>query len=186
MDPLSLSTIGAETLTMGIQFLYAQAGELLKRWRERREGGDAGQALPAPEAGSAVLRNEPQGLTVDDAALERLAPEIRELRASLAEYAEGIEKVAPDNTGLVQVTDALRAALECVLGEDLTFQGEERPAHDPDVGVEVTVDDVAGYVAGIRANQLVDGRLRVDVKAKRVLPGGRVVGADFTGEPEEP
>src|SRR5947199_10744351 len=36
VDPLTLSTIGAVALTEGIKFLYEQAGEVLKRWRERK------------------------------------------------------------------------------------------------------------------------------------------------------
>ena len=37
VDPLTLSTIGAVALTEGIKFLYEQAGEVLKRWRERKD-----------------------------------------------------------------------------------------------------------------------------------------------------
>jgi len=38
-DPTTLSAaaIGAAALTEGIKFLYGQAGEILKRWRERKD-----------------------------------------------------------------------------------------------------------------------------------------------------
>jgi len=37
IDPLTISAIGAVAITEGIKFLYGQAGELLKRWRERKD-----------------------------------------------------------------------------------------------------------------------------------------------------
>ena len=43
MDPLTLSAIGGTILVEGIKFLYGQAGELLKSWRERRQKGDAAE-----------------------------------------------------------------------------------------------------------------------------------------------
>ena len=45
VDPLSLSAIGAVALTEGIKFLYEQAGEVLKRWRDRKDAG--AKAAPA-------------------------------------------------------------------------------------------------------------------------------------------
>jgi hypothetical protein len=42
---LTAASIGAVALTEGIKFLYGQAGELLKRWRERKE-------QTGPESGS--------------------------------------------------------------------------------------------------------------------------------------
>jgi hypothetical protein len=38
-DPFSAAALGGVVLTEGIKFLYRQAGEVLKRWRERRETG---------------------------------------------------------------------------------------------------------------------------------------------------
>lgn len=37
VDPLTISAIGAVAITEGIKFLYGQAGEILKRWRERKD-----------------------------------------------------------------------------------------------------------------------------------------------------
>ncbi len=37
VDPLSITAIGAVAITEGIKFLYGQAGEILKRWRERKD-----------------------------------------------------------------------------------------------------------------------------------------------------
>ena len=37
VDPLTLSAIGVVAITDGIKFLYGQAGEILKRWRERKD-----------------------------------------------------------------------------------------------------------------------------------------------------
>ena len=38
-DPFTLGAVGAVVLTEGIKFLYGQAGEALKRWRERKAAG---------------------------------------------------------------------------------------------------------------------------------------------------
>ena len=179
MDPLSLSMIGGQTLTLGIQFLYAQAGEVLKRWRERRDGDEPEAAVATAEVGTAGLQQKPEDLTVDFAALEHLGPEILKAQAALAEYAEGISAVGTDNANLVRVTDALRSALEKVLGQDLTLEGEKRPEGGADIGVKLSVDDVVGYVAGVLADGTVDGRIRVDINAGRV--SGRLVGTDLTG-----
>ena len=40
-DPFTLSSLGAVAITEGIKFLYAQAGQVLKRWREKREQQEA-------------------------------------------------------------------------------------------------------------------------------------------------
>lgn len=180
MDPLSLSMIGGQTLTLGIQFLYAQAGEVLKRWRERRDGAEPEATVATAEVGAAGLQQKPGDLTVDFSALDRLGSEIREARAALAEYADGIETVGTDNEGLLRTTEGLRTALEKVLGQNLTLEGEERPK-GADIGVKLSVDDAAGYVAGLLAEGTVDGRVRVDVNVGVVRPDARVIGADLTG-----
>ena len=38
-DPFTLAAVGAVAITEGIKFLYGQAGEVLKRWRERKAAG---------------------------------------------------------------------------------------------------------------------------------------------------
>jgi hypothetical protein len=34
---ITLAVVGTAALKEGVKFLYGQAGELLKRWREKRE-----------------------------------------------------------------------------------------------------------------------------------------------------
>src|SRR4029453_12668768 len=50
-DPLTLAAVGALALAEGIKFLYGQAGEVLKRWRERKATAATG---PTPVASEPV------------------------------------------------------------------------------------------------------------------------------------
>ena len=45
-DPLTLTGVGVIALTEGIKFLYGQAGEALKRWRERKAAGKNADVEP--------------------------------------------------------------------------------------------------------------------------------------------
>lgn len=181
MDPLSLSAIGAQALGLGIQFLYSQAGEVLKRWREHRDGGQPEPVLAPSPAGTEAIATAPQAASIDFAALDRLEGEIRGLRSALGEYAEGIEPTDPTNVDLLEVTDALRCSLERVLGEDLTFKGEERQVATLDVTASMDLDAVAGYAVNVLADATTQGRIRSRVRAKTVLPGGEILGVDLTG-----
>jgi hypothetical protein len=56
VEPFSLGVLGAVAATEGIKFLYAQAAEVLKRWRERRACRDAEADAPiAVDAAAASL-----------------------------------------------------------------------------------------------------------------------------------
>ena len=45
-DPVTFSTLGGLAASEGINFLYGQAAELLKAWRERRGRVAAGESRP--------------------------------------------------------------------------------------------------------------------------------------------
>jgi hypothetical protein len=181
MDPLSISTLGAESLKLGIQFLYNQAGEILKRRRELEDDGAATSVPTAPGA-SLILARDTSPLVVDVAALGRIGPQIEQLWSALGVYAGEIRSIDPDDPHLAELAESLRRCLEAVLGQDLTFSGE----HDRqrlDIGVRVQVEDVAGYVAGVLARGGADGQIRAEVKARNVLRGGRLVGVESREEP---
>jgi hypothetical protein len=173
-DPLTAAAIGGVVLTEGIKFLYKQAGEVLRRWRERRD-----------DAGSAVVRatlRPPEGLlqgTVepveprdDQAAL--LEEELRQARRLLADYAEAITVPRPGDHLVAEQADTLRRLLEAVYGQRITFRGEQRSPSGPLVTGEIDVKQVAGDAAAIRARAVTGGEVRGSAKTERVEEGGKL------------
>src|SRR4051794_32229217 len=98
VDPLSATAIGAVVLTEGIKFLYNQAGELLKRYRERKEGATAA-AGPEPllRLPAALVQGESSPALPDYAVLGQLEQSLRDARRSLADFAEGIATPRADD-----------------------------------------------------------------------------------------
>jgi hypothetical protein len=177
VEAVTLAAIGAVALSEGVRFLYDQAGEAIRWWRERRAEPDA-EARPLPVVDDAPVDLEPA--TVDTAALERLEPDIRALRAALRPYVDDIDPdpVDPADADLVAVVDALRRAMEAVLGQRIRFRGEaDRPA-GPEISGQVDVEQVAGYAAAVRVRTLADGRIVGTARARRVEQGGEIVGVD--------
>jgi len=190
-DPLTLTAVGAVVLTEGIKFLYQQAGEVLKRWRERKDAGKSAATEPAEvELPSAAFEGQLEQPQVNLEAVERLEQDLRDLRAAVADYAQGIDNVDPRNEQLLQTTDALRHAMEAVYGQRITFLGEPRAASGSSVTGEANVDEVQGYVAGLRASKIIGGTVTGRVTAKIVRPGAQAVGLDVgtigpdSGSPE--
>ena len=178
-DPLTLTAVGAVVLTEGIKFLYQQAGEVLKRWRERKDAGKSATTEPAEvELPSTAFDGQLERPQVNLEAVERLEQDLRDLRAAVADYAQGIDNVDPRNEQLLQTTDALRHAMEAVYGQRITFLGEPRAASGPSAVGEANVDEVLGYVAGLRASKIVGGSVTGRVTAKRVEAGGQAIGLD--------
>lgn len=176
-DPLTLTVLGAVALTEGIKFLYGQATELLKRRRERK---DAAKTIEVEAAAVPELEGElKQPLVADVEALDRLEPDLRELRKALADYAEEIEPAEPGDQKLLETTDAVRQILEAVYGQRITFRGEQRPTSGPLVTAKINIDTVAGYAAGVRAKTVSDGVIAVDASAKEVSEGGQFIGVDI-------
>lgn len=182
VDPFTLSAIGAVAVTEGIKFLYGQASELIKRWLDHKEA--------AKNASSQLSATEPVDVKLPDVfdgqlthpqihydVMDRIGDQLRELRKDLADYADGIEKVNMDDKGLLQTVDALRQSVEAVYQQRLTFKGEQRAPSGPVAESSIDVDEVAGYVAGIRARHIA-GDVKVDAHAKRVDQGGQFIGID--------
>lgn len=178
-DPLTLAAVSALVLTEGVKFLYGQAGEALKRWRERK----AADTAAAEEPGPAPLPPD----VFDGRLLEpyldldkvgALEQELRDLRSAVADYAQGIDDVDPGDRGLLAAIDGLRRVMEAVYGQRITFKGEPRPSSGVQVVAEAKVDEVRGYVAGLRAKHIIRGAALGRVEAKTVGPDGQAVGID--------
>lgn len=198
-DPFTLAAIGAVALTEGIKFLYRQAGDALQRWQQRKDANRAGGTEPVdarlPEAAFEGRLEHPQ---VHFDAVQRLEPALLDLRHAIAEYADGTYKVDPGDQRVLQAVDGLRQAMEAIYGQRITFRGEPRPASGPVAAGEVKVDHVLGYVAGLRARDIISGSATGRVEAGTVHPGGTAVGLDVgtvgsppgrssrqTGDPDE-
>ncbi len=174
MEPITLAVVGATVLAEGIKFLYSQAGEAIKRWHDRRDE-------PVPVVAGAPVEGKLGAAKIEPAAMERLEGEIVELRRALAPYVDDVAPatVDPSNAHLIEVAEGLRRSLEAVLGQRIRFKGETGEPSGPLVEGEVNVDDVLGYVAGVRARSIEAGVVRGTVRTTTVGSGGQAVGVDL-------
>lgn len=197
-DPFTLAGVGAVALAEGIKFLYRQAGDALKRWRQRKDArGVAGTEPVDAQLPADAFEGQLEDPQVHFDAVQRLEPALVDLRHAVADYAEGIDEVDPGDQRLLQTVDGLRQVMEAVYGQRITFQGEPRPGSGPVAVGEVKVDNVLGYVAGLRAREIISGSATGRVEAGTVHPGGTVIGLDAgtvgsppwrsrqTGDPDE-
>jgi hypothetical protein len=177
-DPFSAAAVGGVLITQGIKFLYKQAGEVLARWRQRRDKGgtDAQDARLRPPEGLLEGTVEPVEPRDDQAGL--VENELREIRRLLADYADGIEVPKPGDHLVAEQADALRRLLEAVYGQRITFKGEQRPPSGPLVIGEIDVKQVAGDAAAVRAKVISSGEVRGSAKAERVEEGGKLTGVE--------
>ncbi|MFJ9889328.1 hypothetical protein ACIQRW_26175 [Streptomyces sp. NPDC091287] len=183
MDPITLAGITAVALNEGVRFLYDQAGEVLRNYRERRA---ATTELPpelfessSAEAGESGESGESRELVADLDTVARLESELRGLRRDLGEYGQGVDLVDPRDSEVLALVDGLRRTLEAVYGAPIVFLGEPRPdAVRIRGGVEV--QEVRGYVAGVRGLPASGGDITGTVRADTVEEGGRAIGVDLT------
>src|SRR5437764_3576134 len=111
LDPVSLSALGAVALTEGIKFLYEQAGEVLKRWRERKDAAnDTTKELPKAEPVAVTLPPVFEGQLVNPQihydVVEKLEKQLREVKTNLSGYADESDKVDTTDKALLQQIDA--------------------------------------------------------------------------------
>lgn len=184
-ETITLAAVGSAALTEGIKFLYGQAGEVMNRWRERKEKAANGVVV-APEHAEladidlpAAFEGELVSPAIHFDALERIEGNLTDLRKQLSGYADGTYLVGPDDRELLEATDALRRLLEAVYGQRITFKGERRASSGPVFEGEIEVDQVAGYAAAVRAKLVEGGTIRAKGKATRVESGGTFVGVDL-------
>ena len=185
-DPatLALASVGKFALTEGVKFLYAQAGELLKWWRERKAGKrDDDAAKPAAEEvrveAPSVIEGGAFEARPNVEALGRLEGELRALRGDLLEYVEGVDAGDRTNPAFLGRVDALRRALEVIYRHPLTFTGEERADSGPSVDVSIDAASVAGYITGVRARELAGGSVSSKMRFGRVESGADITGVDL-------
>jgi hypothetical protein len=179
MDPLTLSALGAVALTEGIKFLYGQAGEILKRRRERKKAAEEAsleaEREPIAIRDPGILAGELKPAVIDFDAADRLEGDLAAFSQQLGNYANGLEEVDPGNEDLLRATDALRRSVEAIYQQRITFEGEDRPPSGPVIDGRIDVYEVAGYVAVVRAEVVEGGRLTGSIEADVVREGGEAV-----------
>jgi hypothetical protein len=181
--PLTLAGLGSIALSEGVKFLYSQAGELLKRWRDRHDKAaqsttPPAQTEPADVTLPAVFQGQLEKPTIHHDALEKAEEPLRALRKDLSDYADDIEPIDPKNPALLEHIDALRRLLEAVYQQPLTFVGEDRAPADLAVGGKIDVGTVVGYAAAVRARTIKSGNIHGEARADRVEQGGQLIGVD--------
>jgi hypothetical protein len=173
-EPFTLAAVGTLALTEGVKFLYSQAGELLKRWRDRDKNLENAVDVKLP---STAFTGDLGTVMPDMQALSTLVGPLRELRTALAEYAQGVDPLDPTDAGVLGQVNALRRAIEAVYRQRLTFVGEAAEPSGIPVQGSVSAQEVLGYVAGLRAHRIT-GTASGTVDVDRVGPGGTAVGLD--------
>ena len=182
-DPITLSVIGGVALTEGVKFLYAQTGEVLKRWRERRKEEEKGTEhsdqtavvdvkLPEVFEGNSF---EPK---IHFEVVERLEPQLRAVSQELSFYANETDPMDPADEELLTRLDVLRRMLEAVYQQRITFKGEQRTVSGTMVEGVIDVEKVEGYVAAVRAGTINGGKVIGTAKAKEVAPSGKLIGIE--------
>jgi hypothetical protein len=126
-----MAALGSTALSEGIKFLYSQAAEALRRWRERQEKPAARQ--PASQPTPPVFSEDGNSLSFHLDKVEALEEPLRKLMHSLADYAAGTKPVNPGHSELMAAVNALRLAMEQVHQHALTFKGEQRSPSGPDL-----------------------------------------------------
>jgi hypothetical protein len=180
---ISLAAVGTVALTEGVKFLYGQAAELLKRWRERR---DATKTTPSQAAESAVVElpadvfegqlSAPQ---IHYDKLTQVEPRLKELVRKIVPYQIDPESIDAKDENLLKAIDGLRRTLEVIYQQRLTFKGETgRPASGPfiDIEGEVEVEHALGDVAGVRIDKLTEGTVRGKATVKTADKGSIISG----------
>lgn len=176
VDPLSGAVLTGVAMTEGIKFLYAQAGELLKWWRQRREGKEAPEPLLEPPTG--LLEGQLRPASPDFGQVDRVEPDLRELLRQLSTYASGVDEPDAADNVLREQADAVRRALEVIYGQRITFAGERREPSGAVIDGRAVADQVFGDLAAVRAKTIRSGEVRGDFRAKTVMPGARGTGVD--------
>lgn len=181
-DSISWQELGSAALTQGISFLYGQAADLLRRWRDRKVTDGAGGALsvaPAEGVDQSVLAGELRADPVDEIALSAHLDEFIALTERLSSYLAGIKMIDVADTELTAAVEALRSLLELAYRQRITFRGEQHDSTGSAIDVAITAQRVAGQLTIARiANARSTANLRVRGKIDDIAPGGRVVGLD--------
>jgi hypothetical protein len=181
VDPLSLGAIAGVAITEGIKFLYNQAGAVLTRRAERKRAKKAGTAPPEepiPVDTPNVVEGSLRPLTVDEQAADEHAEQLKVLRNALEDYALGWSDPSDGGPEMIRQTLALRDAIEDIVGQRITFRGEDRPpSGTPVVTGRLKADEIRGRAAGVDVGDMQAGEVHGELEAKHIGEGADAAGA---------
>jgi hypothetical protein len=176
MEPvttISLASVAAVTVSEGINFLYAQAGELLKRWWDKNDTQNSTEPerinLELPEKAFDGRLHDP---VVHYDVLRESADELETTYGRLAPYINGARRMETADAKFLALADQLRTMLEVVLEQTITFKGEQRAPS----GTRIDASMKIGVVRGEATNVDLEGAgdVRSDVDATTVEQGGKL------------
>jgi hypothetical protein len=178
-DPVTLAVLGGVAANEGIKFLYGQAAELLKAWRERRNAISAGYTaqpeLIVPIVDNAVLNGTLAQPIANATVVDRESAAFVHLAGALSPYAQGLADVDPGDQQLSEQAAQLRALLEAAYGQRFTFHGEQREPTGTHVTVTQALSTVKGAVTGADVD-VSRGTLDIVQGVTTVESGGSVTG----------
>ncbi|MFJ3656549.1 hypothetical protein ACIPPR_25000 [Streptomyces nigra] len=181
MEPFTLAVLGSVVAAEGVRFLYGQATDVLKEWRERRaasRGDDAGDAVEVPLQESSALDHSTAVTTVDADLLGEVRGDLVALSAKLSPYALGHEDIDLEDRELAENVNSLRLLLEGLYGVRLTFKGESREKSGTTLDVRQKLDAVRGSAVGLEAGRISKGAdVSVQQDVREIGEGGNVTGA---------
>lgn len=180
---ITLASVGGVVISEGIKFLYGQAADLLRRWRERADKLQKGEAAPKEVT---VGVDPPEALDhgffearVDLDELGLVRTELLEFIGQFAPYVTGAEDLPGDDQTFLERVAALRSLISSVYGRPLRFRGEpEHEADPPEVLSLIEAKEVAGKVIGIRTDSL-QGRLRSEQRFGHITQTADVLGVEI-------
>jgi hypothetical protein len=183
IEPISLGAIGAVALSEGVKFLYAQAGELLKHWREHKDQPQEAPSGPELRAPADLIEGRVDASPPNLERLDRLEGEIRELRRSVADYADGVEEVDPSDVAFLNRVDDLRQAIEVVYQQRITFKGEDREPSGPLVENEVLATEARIRKSSVGTVEATSGTVSQKVDVAHADIEDSTVGSVTIGSP---
>jgi hypothetical protein len=182
---ITLAAVGFEAIKEGIKFLYDQAGELIKWWREKKDPEK--QTVPNKpnflDVPSGAFEPAKKPNHVDEAALGELEGELIDFRKELANYADGTLKIDTKNEALLKRVAGLRTIVEALIEAPLTFRNERRVASsDPNIEAVAKAKVVKGILAGIVVgDDVLGGYLKSTTESETVEQGATQVAVKIEG-----
>ncbi|MEV0650176.1 hypothetical protein AB0I28_33445 [Phytomonospora sp. NPDC050363] len=171
MDPIAL--FAAPAVGVAYNVLVDLARGALARWYS----GRADETVPAPDR--AALRGTLEPLRMDPAASTFVPAIAGDLDVLVSERYEGsLQYLSPDDALLMEALARLRANLEALFGQRITFRGEDARS-ESGARVRIRLD-----VADIDENSEVTGMsgggsgedINVHLRARNINGGSKIVG----------
>lgn len=163
-DPVEIAVISS-ALPATLTFIYQRLERLLSTRRTEPE-----QDLAVPDALVGTLQLP---LHPNEDTLQARQGELELLRELLQDYAAGEVPVTTTDRRLLRSMTKLRATLEDIYGQRLTFAGEDRPASGPFVHQKLTT--LTGEATGMDGDEIT-GSAHVTQEVETVDAGAKLIG----------